>query len=85
MTQNEHELHEPKTYTIIVNTREKVVNQHKLTYEDVVILAGYTLEEDYNYTISYEADEHKDKSLTVGNSVVIKEGMIFDVIRTIKS
>lgn len=85
MTQHEHELNKTKTYAIIVNTREKVVDQHKLTYEDVVILAGYTIEEDYNYTISYEVDEHKDKSLTVGNSVVLKEGMIFDVIRTIKS
>lgn len=32
-----------------------------------------------------EVDEHKDKSLTIGNSVVLKDGMIFDVIRTIKS
>jgi hypothetical protein len=86
MTQHEHNEDKAKTYTIMVNAREKVVEQHKLSYEEVVTLAGFPLDNpDYIYTITYEVDEHKDKSLTSGDSVVVKDGMIFDVIRTIKS
>ena len=86
MTQNNQDEKKIKTYSIVINTREKVVEQHKLSYNEVVTLAGFPLDNpDYIYTITYEMDKHKDKALTTGDSVVVKDGMIFDVIRTIKS
>lgn len=79
----------PKSVTIIVNTREKVVPKGKIPYETVVELAfgevptgdGITI------TVTYRRG-HADKpqgSLVPGRSVEVVEGMIFDVERTDRS
>jgi hypothetical protein len=78
-----------KEYTIIVNGRQKVVTVKELSFSDIVALAfdnpstGPTTV----YTITYRRG-HGDKpegTLSEGQTVKIKEGMIFNVTATNKS
>ena len=78
-----------KEYTIVVNGRQKVVTVKELSFSDVVALAfdnpptGPTTV----YTITYRRG-HGDKpegTLSEGQTVKIKEGMIFNVTATNKS
>ena len=74
---------------IIVNTREKRWNKKAISYEQVVVLAFGTCSEhpDTVYTVTYtKGPEHKrDGSLVKGQSVKVKNGMIFNVSQTNKS
>jgi len=77
-----------KEFTIIVNGREKTVNQRELTFDELVVLAFGPPNSDTSvYTITYQkGPEHKEKgSVLPGESVKLKSGMIFNVVRTDKS
>lgn len=77
-----------KAFTITVNTRQETVTSKKISFDEVVNLAYGT--PDYGtkaYTVTYSKGEDKKPkgSLVQGDSVNVKDGMIFDVIRTDKS
>ncbi len=81
--------HEPKTYNIIVNSRPKVVNQHKLTFDELVALAfdNPPTGENVAFTITYERGQGNkpEGTLLEGEDVTVKEGMIFIVTPTDRS
>ena len=78
-----------KDVTIIVNGRPKVVPKGEISFETVVLLAFSTPHTgpDYEYTVTYAKghDSKKEGALTAGNSVRVKDGMIFNVTETNKS
>jgi hypothetical protein len=78
-----------KDYTIFVNGRQKVVTAKELSFADIVALAFDNPPSGPNivFTITYRRGEgHKPEgTLTEGESVKIKEGMIFNVTATDKS
>jgi hypothetical protein len=79
----------PKVYTIIVNGRKKEVSTKTLTFDQVVALAfnpvpvGPTVQ----FSVTYRKGPRKNHegTLTEGETVRIKDGMIFDVSETNKS
>lgn len=77
-----------KEFTIIVNGREKTVTQRELTFDELVVLAfGPPNVETSVYTITYQKgpDKKERGGLVAGDSVKLKTGMIFNVVRTDKS
>ena len=78
-----------KKTKIFVNTREKVVSGDEVNFNQIVGLAfempptGANIE----ITIAYRKGPHENPSGTLhpGETVEIKEGMIFDVTATDKS
>lgn len=78
-----------KSVTIIVNGRERTVESKELTFDEVVDLAFDDPQRGPNivFTITYRRgpESHKEGSLLEGQSVKIKDGMIFNVTRTDKS
>jgi hypothetical protein len=78
-----------KRVTIIVNGRPKVVEKTKISFEEVVRLAfpNPHTGPDYEYTVSYSRgpEPKKEGTLTAGQTVNVKEGMVFDVTETNKS
>lgn len=77
-----------KEFTIIVNARERTVDQRELTFEELVILAfGPPNSENSVYTVTYQKgpDQKPHGSLVAGETVKLKNGMIFNVVRTDKS
>lgn len=78
-----------KEIVIIVNAREKVVHNEKLSYEDMIHLAfdDYVESESISYTIIYSKgnSEKPTGSLTKGESVKAHKGMIVNVTRTDRS
>lgn len=81
----EHEKH----FKLIVNTREKTWDQESISYREAVILAFGTYSDDPNttYTVDYfkGPKENLEGSMTKGQSVDVKNGMIFNVTETHKS
>jgi ketosteroid isomerase-like protein len=81
------ELH--RTFEIVINGELHVVQQHKLTFEDIVRLAftDAVFNDDIVYTVTYKRGpkQNREGSLVAGESVVIKNGMIFNAKRTDKS
>ena len=78
-----------KATTIVVNGREKTVASKELTFDQVVDLAFDDPQRGplIVFTITYRRG-HGDKpegSLIEGESVKVKDGMIFNVTRTDKS
>jgi len=85
----EHEDNRDKEATIIVNGREKTVTEKELTFDQLVRLAFETppAGENVVFTITYRRG-HGNKpegTLIEGESVRIKDGMIFNVTATDKS
>ncbi len=78
-----------KGYTVIVNGRPKRVHQSKLTFMQVVALAFDPIPDGPNwvFTITYRNGpaSNPEGSLIEGQSVRIKNGMIFNVTATDKS
>ena len=78
-----------KHYEVIVNGRKKVVRVETLTFNEVVALAFDPVPSGPNwvFTITYRRG-HGNKpegTLRPGESVKVKEGMIFNVTATDKS
>jgi hypothetical protein len=80
---------EPKVYKIIVNGRQKEVSTKTLTFDQVVALAFNPVPVGPNvqFTVTYRKGprENHEGSMTEGETVRIKDGMIFDVTETNKS
>lgn len=76
-----------KTYEVVVNGRPRHVTEHELSYEQVVKLAFPDDQPDANilYTIAYANPHGKDGTLTAGEEVKVKEGMVFNVTKTNRS
>ena len=77
-----------KQKTIYVNTRAVELDADKIGFERLVEIAYPGPHgPDVTFTISYSRgpEGHESGSLTPGESVEIKNGMIFDVIRTVRS
>jgi len=88
MSPAEHGHEHGHEITIIVNARPKPVNQHVITFDEVVTLAfGTPNYETTVYTVTYMKGppQNPNGELVRGQSVHIREGMVFDVIRTDKS
>jgi hypothetical protein len=84
------EKHDPKTFTIIVNARERTVTGPEITFEQVVKLAFENQPppgSDVVFTVTYRRGigEKPEGSLIEGHSVKVKEGMVFNVTETSKS
>ncbi len=77
------------TVTIIVNAREKKWSEKEISFEQVVKIAFPTPPPGENivYTVTYRKGEgHKPEgTLTEGEQVKVKDGMIFNVTATDKS
>jgi hypothetical protein len=81
--------HHDKETTIIVNGREKDVTEKELSFDQLVALAFTNPPTGANivFTITYRRG-HGDKpegTLIEGQSVKVKDGMIFNVTATDKS
>ena len=78
-----------KVYKIMVNGRPKEVHSKVLTFVDVVKLAfeDAVFNDVTVYTITYKRGEGNkpEGTLVEGESVKVKEGMVFNVKRTDKS
>lgn len=78
-----------KSFTIIVNGQKKVVTTRTVTFDEIVRLAFPTPPTGANilYTVSYEDGPHVNPqgSLKEGQTVKVKNGMIFNVTATDKS
>jgi hypothetical protein len=75
--------------TVIVNGRPKEVAKDDMTYEEIVDLAfpGTPGNENIIYTVTYSKG-HGNKpeaNMVAGDSVKVKDGMVFNVSRTDKS
>lgn len=86
---NEQNQMKEKEFTIIVNTREKPWAKKEISYEEVVVLAfgSYSTDPNVVYTVTYfkGPESHHEGSLVKGDSVRVKDGMIFNVTQTNKS
>jgi hypothetical protein len=85
----ENENKSDKSVTIIVNTLPKEWDEKKISYQQVIILAFGSYSEDPKiiYTVEYfrgEKDQHEG-SLTKGENVKVKDGMVFNVTKTDQS
>lgn len=80
---------QPRKYTIIVNGQKKVVTTKEVSFDQIVKLAFPNPPAGANilYTVSYEDGPRKNPqgSLKEGQSVFVKNGMIFNVTATDKS
>jgi hypothetical protein len=77
-----------KIYTIIVNTREKTVETDEITFEQVVSLAFEEppTGENLQITVLFRRGHgNKEGTLVAGQSVKVKNGMVFDVTLANKS
>jgi Multiubiquitin len=80
MTAVEAAAEKTKTVTIIVNTKPHEWAQKEITFEQVVELAFPGQPYDpQGTTVEYSRGNGPDKSLRPGESVRVKDGMIFDV------
>ena len=78
-----------KEFTIVVNGKKKVVMKAKLSFDELVALAFNPVPTGPNvlFTITYEGGprENPEGTLMKGQSVKIKNGMIFNVKHTDRS
>ena len=80
MTAVEAAAEKTKTVTIIVNTKPREWAHKEITFEQVVELAFPGQPYDpQGTTVEYSRGHGPDKSLRPGESVQVKDGMIFDV------
>ena len=81
----------PNRITVLVNGEEKMLLPHvqQLSYEEIVKIAYGTLPTNPNtiYTVAYSNGpiENPKGTLVRGRSVVVKEGMVFNVSKSDKS
>jgi hypothetical protein len=77
-----------KEYNIIVNAREHSWTEKKISFEQVVELAYGSISTDPNviYTVTYKrAHGNKEGIMVAGDSVRVKDGMVFNATQTNKS
>lgn len=77
-----------KEITVVVNGRPRVVSAKDLSFDDAIELAypGGPRGDNWVYTVGYRrAHGDKSGSLTAGDTVKVKDGMVLDVTQTDKS
>ncbi len=76
-----------KSFTIIVNGRQRTITDHKLSYIEAVHLAypGEQPSEMVSFTVTYSNPHGKDGSLVEGQEVKVHDGMILNVRKTDRS
>lgn len=76
-----------KTVTIYINASAVAYSEKEIFFEKVVALAALAAPDNPAYTVNYrKGEDRKPKgSLTAGESVHVKDGMIFDVTVTGRS
>lgn len=78
-----------KVHKIIVNGREKEFAGKEISFEEVIVLAFGEVSTNPNisYTVTYKRGEGNkpEGTLVAGESVKVKEGMIFNATATDKS
>lgn len=78
-----------KTYEIVVNGRSKTWSEKEISYSDLVNLAYSNKPPTGDMvviTVTYSKGEDRQQgSLLPGDSVKVKDGMIFDVTGTVRS
>lgn len=88
LTQDEH-FYSQKDYRIIVNAREVFVESRLLSYDQVVALAfnPVPVGPDIIFTVTYRKGPRQNPkgTLAPGESVLVKNGMIFVVTQTNRS
>lgn len=89
MTAVEAEKSRPKLVAIVVNGRQKQVQKEELSFDAVVALAFDPVPtgENVDITITYRRGQGNklEGQLKPGESVKVKDGMIFDVTATDRS
>ena len=78
---------EAKTVTIKVNGRSRTVEKRKYTYREIAAIAYQNPDFDkYNYTTTYlHGVDGAEGDLVEGESIKVKNGMVFNVRRSDKS
>ena len=76
-----------KTTSIIVNGRPRDVIGKTISYEEVVKLAypNDPANNEIDFTVVYANPHGRDGELVAGQSVHVKEGMVFNVTKTNRS
>ncbi len=76
-----------KDFTIIVNARERIVTAKDLSFAEIVALANLPTGPNIVFTITYRRGEGNkpEGTLVEGDTLKIKDGMIFNVTATDKS
>ena len=78
-----------KSITIIVNARRRDVTQKELSFQEIVRLAfeNPPTGENVVFTVTYKKGEGKkpEGSLIEGETIKVKDGMIFNVTSTTRS
>ena len=78
-----------KQFTIVVNAREKTFTGRESSFNQVVELAFGSVSPNPNivYTVTYKRGEGSkpEGSMEKGDTVKVKDGMIFNVTQTDKS
>jgi hypothetical protein len=77
-----------KVVTIIVNGREKEVDEKKISFEEIIEIAFGQVEQNPNvvYTVKYSLGKNEDKgSLVEGETIKVKKGMVINATKTDKS
>ena len=86
--ENEHTDGAPgqnKTYAIVINGQQVTVNEHRISYEQVVRLAFPGGPFDILYSVTYAKQHGHDGTLAPGQETTVHEGMSFNVIKTNRS
>jgi Multiubiquitin len=72
---------------IIVNGQRKTVREKHISYSDLVRLAYPHLDPRAVYTVTYDNGprQNREGSMSAGDTVKIRDGMVFHVLATSKS
>lgn len=76
-----------KEYKIFINSREKIWDKKEISYHDVVTLAFGSEDPNkvYDITFSRGPESNHEGTLVKGDSVKVKNGMLFNATPTNKS
>lgn len=87
MTEHEQSNERQKSVTIYVNGRPRTWAARRITYSEAAALAfpEDPKDESILYTVAYANPHGKDGTLAEGGSVVVHEGMTFNVGKTNRS
>jgi hypothetical protein len=75
-------------FSIMVNGRPRTVTSNELSFDEVVELAypGGPRGDNWVYTVGYRrAEGNKSGSVSEGDTVKVKDGLVLDVTQTDKS
>lgn len=89
MSNEQHQEKQPKQVTVIFNTRPKLIDKERITFDEVIAYSFDTPPsgDGIQFTVQYTRG-HGDKpkgTLVEGESVKVKDGMEFDVTPTNRS